>query len=258
MQNAEIQIFNFDTNPVRVHTINGKEYFCAKDVCDILGYSNGKDAVSRHCKKDGVVKHALTDSLGRMQKYSFLSESNLYRLLAHSKLEEAEKFESWIFEEILPEIRKTGSYSVQKQLPQNYLEALENLIISEKEKVALENKIAEKDITIEQKDAELTLMHETFKEVCDKTGCIKFRKCSAVLGVQEKTLRAVLIQKGWIYKNSLQATTQARMKGFVTMKIDNFSIINEFGNQLKAEPAFFITQKGFEVLMNHNFSESKK
>ena len=62
---SDLQIFNFNSNTVRIQTIEGKEYFCAKDVCDTLGYVNGKDAISRHCKKDGVVKYALIDSLNR-------------------------------------------------------------------------------------------------------------------------------------------------------------------------------------------------
>jgi len=52
----QIQIFDFNSNQVRIQIINNKEYFCAKDVCDILGYSNGRDAIEKHCKPRGVAK----------------------------------------------------------------------------------------------------------------------------------------------------------------------------------------------------------
>jgi prophage antirepressor-like protein len=73
------QIFNFQDNQIRIKIIDGKEYFCAKDVCDVLCYSNGKDAVSRHCKTKGVVKHdTLTDSLGRIQKIAIFLITIIY------------------------------------------------------------------------------------------------------------------------------------------------------------------------------------
>ncbi|RIJ65502.1 phage antirepressor KilAC domain-containing protein [Rummeliibacillus sp. POC4] len=89
---------------------NGKEHFTAKVVAKMLGYSNPSDAILRHCKKDGVVFHEVIDSLGRKQSMKFISEGNLYRLITHSKLPSAERFESWVFDEVLPSIRKHGTY----------------------------------------------------------------------------------------------------------------------------------------------------
>ena len=88
------KIFNFQDNQIRIKIIDGKEYFCAKDVCDVLCYSNGKDAVLRHCKIKGVVKHdTLTN--GGIQQLTYIDEPNLYRLISHSKLTTAETFEAW-------------------------------------------------------------------------------------------------------------------------------------------------------------------
>jgi anti-repressor protein len=89
---------------------NGSITFCGMDVAKALGYSNTRDALARHCKTDGVVNHDVIDSLGRTQQAKFISEGNLYRLIAGSHLPEAEKFESWIFDEVIPAIRKTGGY----------------------------------------------------------------------------------------------------------------------------------------------------
>jgi len=109
----QIQIFDFNSNQVRIQIINNKEYFCAKDVCDILGYSNGRDAIEKHCKPRGVAKRdTLTN--GGMQQLSYIDEPNLYRLISHSKLPSAEKFEAWVFEEILN--LKSGSLIKSCQL----------------------------------------------------------------------------------------------------------------------------------------------
>lgn len=88
-------------------------YFCGRDIATALGYSNTKDAIIRHCRKGGVVKRDLTDNLGRTQQVVFIDEGNLYRLIVHSKLPTAEQFERWVFDEVLPTIRKTGEYKAK-------------------------------------------------------------------------------------------------------------------------------------------------
>ncbi len=107
----ELKLFenkNFGT--VRTIEENGNVLFCGKDVATALGYSNTKDALQKHCNKDGVAFYDLTDSLGRKQVTKFIDEGNLYRLIAHSKLPKAAEFERWVFDEVLPTIRKTGGY----------------------------------------------------------------------------------------------------------------------------------------------------
>lgn len=104
----ELQIFNSDEfGEVRTIEIDGKPYFVGTDVAKALGYNNPRDAVSRHCK--GVVKHDTPTSSG-VQLMSYINEGDLYRLIMKSKLPSAEKFESWVMDEVLPTIRKTGSY----------------------------------------------------------------------------------------------------------------------------------------------------
>jgi len=145
----QIQIFDFNSNQVRIQIINNKEYFCAKDVCDILGYSNGRDAIEKHCKPRGVAKRdTLTN--GGMQQLSYIDEPNLYRLISHSKLPSAEKFEAWVFEEILPTIRKTGKFEIQQLTQREQVLLLaQNLLDAKKENQTLriENSEQEKVIT---------------------------------------------------------------------------------------------------------------
>lgn len=104
----ELQIFNSGKfGEIRTIEIDGKPYFVGTDVAKALGYNNPRDAVSRHCK--GVVKHDTPTSSG-IQSMSYINEGDLYRLIMKSKLPSAEKFESWVMDEVLPTIRKTGSY----------------------------------------------------------------------------------------------------------------------------------------------------
>ena len=87
---------------IRTLEIDGKIWFCASDVAAALGYSNPRDAVVRHCKPMGVVVYD-TPTRSAVQKIKYISEGNVYRLIAGSKLPSAEKFESWIFDELVPE-----------------------------------------------------------------------------------------------------------------------------------------------------------
>lgn len=107
----DIQIFNnAEFGEVRTTEVDGKIYFCGKDCATALGYTNTAKALGDHCREDGVTNRYLIDSMGRKQQAKFISEGNLYRLIGHSKLPAAEKFERWVFDEVLPAIRKHGAY----------------------------------------------------------------------------------------------------------------------------------------------------
>lgn len=103
-----LQIFNSEEfGEVRTVEIDRKPYFVANDVARALGYKRPADAVTAHCK--GSVKHRyLTD--GGEQELKVIPEGDIYRLTVRSKLPSAERFEKWVFDEVLPAIRKTGSY----------------------------------------------------------------------------------------------------------------------------------------------------
>ena len=110
-----IQVFeNKEFGKVRTVEENGKVMFVASDVAKALGYSRPADAITAHCK--GSVKHRLPTN-GGMQDLKIIPEGDVYRLVSHSKLPAAEKFESWVFDEVLPAIRKTGTYSIPKDYP---------------------------------------------------------------------------------------------------------------------------------------------
>ena len=104
----KLQIFNSgEFGEIRTIEIDGKPYFVGTDVAKALGYSNPRKAILDHCK--GVTKRDTPTSSG-VQLMSYINEGDLYRLIMKSKLPSAEKFESWVMDEVLPTIRKTGSY----------------------------------------------------------------------------------------------------------------------------------------------------
>ena len=107
----ELKVFN---NPefgkVRTITEHGKTLFCGSDVARALGYKRPNEAISAHCK--GTVKRR-TPTKGGEQEMNFIPEGDIYRLAAKSELPGADEFERWIFDEVLPAIRKTGQYTAR-------------------------------------------------------------------------------------------------------------------------------------------------
>lgn len=105
-----VQVFNNEEfGQVRTLEIDGMVYFSNTDVCGALEINNPSQALKR-LRKDGVISNEVIDNLGRKQVMKFISESNLYKLIFQSKKKEAEKFTDWVTDEVLPTIRKHGSY----------------------------------------------------------------------------------------------------------------------------------------------------
>lgn len=104
-------VFKFEeSTPIRIVTLDGEQWFVGKDVCQALKYADTTNAMKLHCR--GVAKyHPMFDNLGRRQEVRILSEADVMRLICGSKLPAAQKFEQWVFEEVLPSIRRTGRYA---------------------------------------------------------------------------------------------------------------------------------------------------
>mgnify|MGYP003250300630 FL=1 len=114
----ELQVFqNKQFGNLEILSIEGKEWFPAIQVAEILGYANPRDAISRHTKLKGVVNHDVLSN-GGVQSKKFIDEGNLYRLITRSKLPQADEFEEWVFEDVLPSIRKHGLYATDNVIEQ--------------------------------------------------------------------------------------------------------------------------------------------
>lgn len=117
-------IFNFTEQAIRiVADDHDNPWFAATDICNVLGYANSSDALAKHCKDPGIAKRDIgvvtgkkadgTDATQQIQ-LTFINEGNLYRLIVKSRKQEAEKFEAWLMDEVLPSIRKTGGYAMRR------------------------------------------------------------------------------------------------------------------------------------------------
>ncbi|MFC0710733.1 BRO-N domain-containing protein [Azorhizophilus paspali] len=109
MQAAQVIPFRFESREVRTLLIDGQPWFCAADVCAVLDYANSRQAIQKNCREKGVSIRD-TPTKGGMQAMTFIDEGNLYRLIIKSRKDEAQRFESWVCDEVLPAIRKHGRY----------------------------------------------------------------------------------------------------------------------------------------------------
>ena len=142
---SELKIFNFEENEVRTQVIDGEPWFVGKDVTGVLGYSNSRDAISRHVFDDdkGVAFH---DTPGGNQSLVIVNESGLYALVFGSKLDSAVKFKRWVTKEVLPAIRKTGSY----QIPKDPMDALRLMFQATEQTQEKVNQVDARVIHLEQ------------------------------------------------------------------------------------------------------------
>lgn len=136
---------------IRAVEEEGKPMFCAKDVATALGYVNTKDAIAKHCK--GVAIRYPLPTEGGIQQMRFITEGDMYRLIASSKLEGAQRFESWVFDDVLPSIRRDGGYMVARdETPEETMARA--LVIAQR--------------TIERKDRTIADQRETIRELAPK------------------------------------------------------------------------------------------
>ena len=130
---------------LRIFEDNNKFYFCANDICSALGYANVSRELNLHCRQDGITSnHVDCNGVPRIMK--FISEGNVYRLICSSHKPDAEMFEKWVFDELLPTIRATGGYVndpvvfVNEWLP-NTDEKTKELLVTSLEAVKRQDKI---------------------------------------------------------------------------------------------------------------------
>jgi len=191
----ELKIFeNPEFGEIRTIEENGKVLFCGSDIAKALGYKNPSKALSDHCK--GVTKRYTPTASGK-QEMNFIPEGDIYRLAAKSELSGAERFESWIFDEVLPSIRKNGGYIAgQAELSPEELMA-RALMVAQKT-------LAERDARISALTVENQIMApkaEYFDDLVDRNLLTSFRETAKQLEIKEKAFIAFLMEKKFIYRD---------------------------------------------------------
>lgn len=146
----QLTVFNFNQQEVRTVLVETEPFFCLKDVCDILEVGNVSQLKTRLIQ-DGVITNEVIDNLGRTQQATFINESNLYKTIFQSRKPQAEAFTEWVTGEVLPSIRKTGSYKV----PTTPMEAIK-LMIEAQEQTQADVKKVEQRVTNIEENAPLT------------------------------------------------------------------------------------------------------
>lgn len=192
----ELMIFN---NPefgqIRTIEEDGKVLFCGSDVAKALGYKRPNDAISAHCR--GTVKRRIMDSIGREQEMNFIPEGDIYRLAARSELPGADQFERWIFDEVLPSIRKNGGYIAGQET------------MSPEELMAKALKVAEKTLADrEARISALTVQNQImqpkadyFDQCVERNLLTNFRETAKELSVPPKKFVSFLLEKRYIYRD---------------------------------------------------------
>lgn len=227
----DIQIFdNKDFGTVRTLTINGEPWFVGIDIATALGYAKPYNAMSTHVEQCDTLKQGIIDSVGREQQTTLINESGMYALIFGSKLQTAKNFKHWVTSEVLPTIRKQGSYN----LPTTYKQALQQLLIQveENEKLQLENK-------------EMKPKAEYFDNLVDKKLNTCVRDTAKELGIKESAFVNFLTMNGYVYRQSGKLRPYAEYaesgKGYFVLK-DVHNRNNDWCGQ-----QMYITPKGKET-----------
>ncbi len=218
---------NEEFGTVRTVVVDGEPWFVGKDVAEALGYSNSRKALLDHVDNEdkGVTN---CDTLGGNQNLTIINESGVYALIFGSKLPNAKKFKHWVTSEVLPSIRKTGSYN----LPGTYKEALQQLLIQveENERLALEN-------------SEMKPKAEYFDDLVDRKLLTNFRDTAKELGVKPKKFLDFLEDKKYIYRDA-----QGTIKPY-SEKNDGLFELKEYKGRYSSHAGqqTLITPRGREV-----------
>lgn len=200
----ELQVFNSkEFGDIRTTEIDGKPYFVANDVARALGYKRPADAVTAHCK--GSVKHRyLTD--GGEQELKVIPEGDIYRLTVRSKLPSAEKFERWVFDEVIPSIHQYGAYmteqTIEKALasPDFLIQLATKLKDEQTKRKEAESEIRMKDQII----GELKPKADYYDEILKNPGLVTITQIAKDYGMSGKKLNKILHELGIQYKQSEQ------------------------------------------------------
>ena len=189
----QMEIFkNPEFGSIRTFEQNGEVLFCGKDIAQALGYRRPADAIAAHCKGVCVLP---TPSNGGIQQMKFIPEGDVYRLIVHSKLPSAERFERWVFDEVLPSIRQHGAYITRDKLwevatsPEALLKLCTDLLAEREKNAALREDNARLQSKAVYYDLFIDLHHST-----------NLRTTAKELEVPERRFVRFLLERRFVYR----------------------------------------------------------
>ncbi len=238
----DLQIFeNAEFGELRTIQTEDRTLFCGSDVAKALGYKRPNDAISAHCR--ATVKYS-TPISGKIQEINFISEGDVYRLITHSKLPAAEKFESWVFDEVLPTVHKHGAYMTP--------EKLEEVILNPDTMIKLCTALKEeqdKNKALQAVNSQLTVDNtimkpkaDYFDELVDRNLLTNFTDTAKLLKVKRKAFIQFLLDRKYIFRDK-----KGNLKPYAGKK-DLFEIKESFNEKTKWKgEQTLITPKGRET-----------
>lgn len=223
MTNTNMEIFkNEEFGSVRIIEEDGKYLFCASDVAKALGYSNVHSALQRHC--NGVVKRDTVTSTRGVQTLTYIPEGDVYRLIVHSKLPSAERFERWVFDEVLPSLRANGIYITDPLVKQfardpDFAHAVVDALYEQSERVN-----------------ELVPKAYYFDAFVDPGDAVPIRIAAKQLGVSEHWFVRLLVGCRMLYRcdGRLVPYADKRFRGMFAVK-ERRTLVTPMGKQVLHE-----------------------
>ncbi|MEO5301490.1 phage antirepressor [Enterococcus cecorum] len=233
----EIQTFNFENQQVRTIEIENEPYFVGKDITEILGYSNSRDALYKHVDEEDKLTSQIATS-GQNRNMVVINESGLYSLILSSKLPNAKKFKRWVTSEVLPAIRKYGGYLTEQKLEEALLnpDTLINLATQLKQE-------REGRLIAEQRVNELTPKASYYDKVLSNKALVTITVIAKDYGMSGKAMNALLHELGVQYKQGTTWLLYARYQKNGWTHSETVMITDKDGNE-KAVLNTKWTQKG--------------
>ena len=234
-----IQIFqNQEFGAIRtISNEQGEAMFCAKDVCDALGYSNGRDAVRKHVDGEDKTTVAICDTGSNYKSQAiFINESGLYALILSSKLDNAKRFKHWVTSEVLPSIRKQGGYMMARP--------------DESDEVILARALQIMQATLQRRDeliAKLQPRAEYADHVLDSISCFTVTQIGKELGMTGHDLNMLLCSHKIQYAQSGQYLLYADYARQGLAQNRNFEYHSSEG-ELKTRTYLVWTERGREFI----------
>lgn len=198
---------------VRTVVMNGQVMFAATDVAKCLGYVNPQKAIRNHCKSTGV-NEIDTPTNGGIQKVRFITKGNVIRLVASSELPQAEQIESWIFDEVIPNVLETGGYisTSQDDTPEEIMARA--LTIAQATLAKREERLKQLEAETEQQQATIELQDKEIKEAAPKVNyynnhlqsvnTLTSTQVAKQIGMDAEKLHKKLKETGILYRQSGQ------------------------------------------------------
>lgn len=249
--NNEIRKFDFKGAALRTLTDEaGEPWFVAKDVCDVLGYTNASKAINDHVDQEDKLNNESLSSLGQRGGW-LVNESGLYSLVLSSKLPTAKEFKRWVTHEVLPQIRRTGGYIPTSESDSDEDIMARAVLVAQKTIERKNQQIAEQQTRIDELQPKAS-MWDNFVDIPDVLSVGNSAKLLSNLGrpIGRKTLFSWLEHNGWVFReNGHWSARQNRIDaGHLVMVPPKTHGTHRDGTTFSFAPTVKITRKGLGLI----------